>query len=78
MPRRPSRLDQALAHYLWLYSRDRGKKEYAVALARLWSRKGNHAEAAGILAPLMQDNPDFELRRQYGLELLLIGDFGRP
>ena len=67
-------LDQALAHYLWLYSRSRGEKEYALALARLWARKGNHAEAAGVLAPLMQENPDYPLRRQYGLELLLIGD----
>ena len=67
-------LDQALAHYLWLYSRSRGEKEYALALARLWARKGNHVEAAGVLAPLMQENPDCELRRQYGLELLLIGD----
>jgi tetratricopeptide (TPR) repeat protein len=67
-------LDQALAHYLWLYSRSRGEKEYALALARLWARKGNHAEAAGVVAPLMQENPDFELRRQYALELLLIGD----
>ncbi|MCX5892410.1 MAG: tetratricopeptide repeat protein, partial [Deltaproteobacteria bacterium] len=67
-------LDQALAHYLWLYSRSRGEKEYALALARLWARKGNHAEAAGVLAPLMQANPDGELRRQYGLELLLVGD----
>ncbi|MCL4501051.1 MAG: tetratricopeptide repeat protein [Deltaproteobacteria bacterium] len=66
--------DQALAHYLWLYSRSRGEKEYALALARLWARKGNHAEAAGVLAPLMQENPDCELRRQYALELLLIGD----
>ncbi|HEY9074032.1 MAG TPA: tetratricopeptide repeat protein, partial [Desulfobaccales bacterium] len=69
--------DQALAHYLWLYSRNQGKKEYAVALAKLWSQKGNHAEAAGILAPLMQDNPDPELRRRYALELLLIGDMGQ-
>ncbi len=67
-------LDQALAHYLWLYSRSRGEKEYALALARLWARKGNHAEAAGVLAPLMRENPDSALRRQYGLELLLIGD----
>ena len=67
-------LDQALAHYLWLYSRSRGEKEYALALARLWARKGNHAEAAGVLAPLMQENPDPALRRRYGLELLLIGD----
>lgn len=67
--------DQALAHYLWLYGHDQGKKEYAVALARLWDQKGNHAEAAGILAPLMQEYPEPELRRWYGLELLLIGDF---
>jgi tetratricopeptide (TPR) repeat protein len=67
-------LDQALAHYLWLYSRSRGAKEYAQALARLWAQKGNHVEAAGVLAPLMQENPDSALRRQYGLELLLIGD----
>jgi tetratricopeptide (TPR) repeat protein len=39
--------DQALAHYLWLYAHHRGKKEHAVALARLWAQKGNHAEAAG-------------------------------
>lgn len=68
-------LDQALSHYLWLYSRSQGQKEYALALAKIWSRKGNHAEAAGILAPLMQDNPAPELRRQYALELLIIGNF---
>lgn len=67
--------DQALSHYLWLYSRSGGRQEYALALARLWSRKGNHAEAAGILAPLMQDNPDSALRRQYALELLIVGNF---
>lgn len=69
-------LDQALAHYLRLYGMHQGKKEYALALARLWSRKGNHAEAAAVLAPLMQDQPDLELRRWYALELLLRGDFG--
>ena len=69
--------DQALTQYLWLYSRNQGQKEYALALARLWARKGNHAEAAGILAPLMQENPDATLRRWYGLELLLIGDFDK-
>jgi len=70
-------LDQALAHYLWLYGHSQGKKEYAVALARLWARKGNHAEAAGVLAPLMEAHPEPELRRWYGLELLLLGDFPR-
>jgi thioredoxin-like negative regulator of GroEL len=48
-----------------------------VALARLWARKGNHAEAAGVLEPLMQEKPDLELRRWYGLELLLVGDFAK-
>jgi tetratricopeptide (TPR) repeat protein len=67
-------LDQALAHYLWLYGHFQGKKEYALALARLWARKGNHAEAAGVLAPLMAEKPEPEVRRWYGLELLLIGD----
>ncbi len=69
--------DKALAHYLWLYGHYQGKKEYALALARLWARKGNHAEAAGILEPLMQQQPDPELRRWYGLELLLVGDFAK-
>ncbi len=67
--------DKALAHYLWLYGHYQGKREYALALARLWARKGNHAEAAGVLAPLIKDQPDPELRRWYGLELLLTGDF---
>lgn len=67
--------DQALSHYLWLYGHYQGKKEYALALARLWSKKGNHGEAAGVLGPLMQEAPEPELRRWYGLELLLIGDF---
>ncbi|MCK9374645.1 MAG: tetratricopeptide repeat protein [Syntrophobacterales bacterium] len=69
--------DRALDQYLWLYARHRGEKEYALALARLWAQKGNHAEAAGVLAPLMHQQPDFELRRWYGLELLLIGDFDK-
>ncbi len=68
-------VDQALGHYLWLYARHQGKKEYALALARLWSQKGNHAEAAAVLAPLMQDKPDPEMLRWYALELLLTRDF---
>jgi tetratricopeptide (TPR) repeat protein len=55
--------DKALANYLWLYGHYQGKREYAMALARLWARKGNHAEAAGVLAPLMQDQPEPDLRR---------------
>jgi tetratricopeptide (TPR) repeat protein len=70
-------VDQALAHYLWLYGHHQGKKEYAVALARLWAQKGNHAEAAGVLAPLMQEQPEPELQRWYALELLLIGDLDK-
>ncbi|MFA5109826.1 MAG: tetratricopeptide repeat protein [Desulfobaccales bacterium] len=69
--------DRALDQYLWLYARHRGQKEYALALARLWAQKGKHAEAAGVLAPLMRQQPDFELRRWYALELLLIGDFDK-
>ena len=67
--------DRALNQYLWLYARHRGQKEYALALARLWAQKGNHAEAAGVLGPLMRQEPDLDLRRWYALELLLIGDF---
>jgi tetratricopeptide (TPR) repeat protein len=67
--------DRALNQYLWLYARHRGQKKYALPLARLWAQKGNHAEAAGVLAPLMRHQPDLELRRWYALELLLIGDF---
>ena len=70
-------VDKALAHYLWLYGHHQGKKEYALALARLWSHKGNHAEAAGVLAPLMQQQPELELRRWYALELLLLKDFAK-
>ncbi len=70
-------VDQALAQYLWLYGHHQGKKEYALALARLWSQKGNHAEAAGVLAPLMREQPEPILRRWYALELLLIKDFDK-
>ncbi len=70
-------VDQALAHYLWLYGHHQGQKEYALALARLWDRKGNHAEAAGVLGPLMEEKTEPELRRWYALELLLIEDFPR-
>ena len=69
--------DRALNQYLWLYARNRGQKEYALALARLWAQKGNHAEAAGVLGPLMQQQPDPALRRWYALELLLVGDFDK-
>ncbi len=69
--------DRALNQYLWLYARHQGQKEYALALARIWAQKGNHAEAAGVLAPLMRQEPDLELRRWYALELLLIGDFDK-
>ena len=69
--------DRALNQYLWLYARHRGQKEYALALARIWAQKGNHAEAAGVLGPLMHQQPDLELRRWYALELLLIGDFDK-
>jgi tetratricopeptide (TPR) repeat protein len=69
--------DRALNQYLWLYARHHGQKEYALALARLWAQKGNHAEAAGVLGPLMRQAPDLELRRWYALELLLIGDFDK-
>ena len=69
--------DRALNQYLWLYARNRGQKEYALDLARLWAQKGNHAEAAGVLGPLMQQAPDPALRRWYALELVLIGDFDK-
>ena len=71
------RVDQALSHYLWLYGRYQGKPEYALALARLWSRKGNHAEAAAVLGPLVKEKPEPETLRWYALELLLTGDFGK-
>jgi tetratricopeptide (TPR) repeat protein len=69
--------DRALNQYLWLYARHRGEKEYALALARIWAQKGNHAEAAGVLGPLMRQHPDLEVRRWYALELLLVGDFDK-
>jgi tetratricopeptide (TPR) repeat protein len=70
-------VDAALNHYLWLYARHQGKKEYALKLARLWSQKGNHAEAAAVLAPLMKDNPELDIQRWYALEVLLTGDFNK-
>ncbi len=66
--------DAALKHYLWLYGKNQGKKEHAVKLARLWSQKGKHQEAAAILSPLLDDQPDPDLKRWYALELLLTGD----
>ncbi|MBI4642694.1 MAG: tetratricopeptide repeat protein [Deltaproteobacteria bacterium] len=70
-------VDQALGHYLWLYGRYQGKPEYALALARLWSQKGNHAEAVAVLGPLAQNKPEPELLRWYALELLLVRDFSK-
>jgi tetratricopeptide (TPR) repeat protein len=70
-------LDEALKHYLWLYARHQGKKEYALKLARLWAQKGNHAEAAAVLAPLMQDKPEADVQRWFALEVLLTGDFDK-
>ncbi|MBW1916712.1 MAG: tetratricopeptide repeat protein [Deltaproteobacteria bacterium] len=67
-------VDQAITHYLRLYAQERGKTEYALALARLWSQKGNHAEAAAVLAPLMRGQPEPKLLRWRALELLLAGD----
>uniref|UniRef100_A0A7C3SJ20 Tetratricopeptide repeat protein n=1 Tax=Desulfobacca acetoxidans TaxID=60893 RepID=A0A7C3SJ20_9BACT len=67
--------DEAIKHYLWLYGRHRGKKEYALKLARLWSQKGNHAEAAAVLGPLLAENPQPDIQRWYALEVLLTGDF---
>ncbi len=69
-------LDQAILHYLALYARSGGQKEYALVLARLWSQTGKHAEAAAVLAPLMVAQPTLEERRFYALELLLAGDYG--
>ena len=70
-------LDQALTHYLRLYAQTGGQKEYGLILARLWSQKGNHAEAAAVLAPIMEDHPSLEQRRQYALELLLAQNFSQ-
>ena len=70
-------LEQALTHYLRLYAQTGGQKEYGLILARLWSQKGNHAEAAAVLAPIMEDHPSLEQRRQYALELLLAQNFGQ-
>jgi tetratricopeptide (TPR) repeat protein len=66
--------DEALKHYLWLYARSKGKKDYALPLARLWSQKGKHGEAAAVLAPLMDEHPDPETVRWYALELILSDD----
>ncbi|WP_449245501.1 tetratricopeptide repeat protein [Desulfobacca acetoxidans] len=68
-------LDQALAYYLRLYAQSGGRKEYALTLARLWSQKGNHAEAAAVLSPLMDHQPGLEEQRRYALELLLSQDY---
>ncbi len=70
-------LDQALSHYLRLYAQSGGQKEYGLILARLWSQKGNHADAAAVLAPIMADHPSLEQRRLYALELLLAQNFSQ-
>ena len=70
-------LEQALTHYLRLYAQSGGQKEYALILARLWSQKGNHTEAAAVLSPIMADHPTLEQRRQYALELLLAQNFSQ-
>lgn len=67
---------QAIVHYLELYARSGGKKDYALILARLWSQTGKHAEAAAVLAPLMAQQPTLEERRWYALELLVAGNYG--
>ena len=77
MPTPAHNLDQALAHYLQLYAQTGGQKEYALILARLWSQKGQHAEAAAVLAPLMDQHPSLEERRRYALELLLAQNYGQ-
>lgn len=69
--------DEALKHYLWLYAKSKGTKEHALPLARLWSQKGNHSEAAAVLATVMEDHPEAETVRWYALELLLTGDFDK-
>ena len=65
--------DEALRHYLWLYSHSQGKQEHALPLARLWSQKGNHAEAAAVLASIQGDQLNPDTVRWYALELLLTG-----
>jgi len=69
------RVDAALKHYLWLYAKSQGTRENALALARLWSQKGNHQEAAAVLAGVLEDKPEPDTMRWYALELLLTGDF---
>ncbi len=66
-------LDEAIKHYFWLFTHSQGQKEHGLPLARLWSRKGNHAEAASVLATLVE--PDTV--RWYALELLLTGDLDK-
>lgn len=71
------KVDEALKHYLWLYARHQGKREHALKLARLWSQKGNHAEAVAVLAPLVKEHPDPEIQRWLALESLLTGDLDK-
>ncbi len=70
-------VDEALKHYLWLFVKSKGKKEHALPLARLWTQKGNHAEAVAVLVTVMDDQPDAETVRWYALELILTGNFDK-
>lgn len=70
------KLDQALTHYLALYRESGGRAEYARALARIWSQKGDHGSAAAVLAPLLASGEaSLADRQQHALELLLAGDY---
>uniref|UniRef100_A0A7V6DNT1 Tetratricopeptide repeat protein n=1 Tax=Desulfobacca acetoxidans TaxID=60893 RepID=A0A7V6DNT1_9BACT len=70
-------LDVAIKQYLWLFANSKGQKDYGLTLARLWSQKGNHAEAAAVLGSLMDKDLEADTIRWYGLELLLTGDLGQ-
>jgi tetratricopeptide (TPR) repeat protein len=70
-------LDEAIKQRLWLFAHSKGQKEQAIPLARLWSQKGNHAEAAAVLGSLMDQEPDADTVRWYALELLLTGDLDK-
>ncbi|MGQ9687300.1 MAG: tetratricopeptide repeat protein [Desulfobaccales bacterium] len=70
-------LDEAIKQRLWLFVNSKGAKEHAIPLARLWSQKGNHAEAAAVLGSIMDKEPDQDTVRWYALELLLTGDMAK-
>jgi len=66
-------LDEALKHTLWLFVNSNGQREHGLALARLYTRKGNHGEAAAVLGSITAKTPDPDTVRWYALELLLAG-----